>query len=94
MNFAVDVQMKIKDIKLLKSGYNQTDYYLIAYNQDQIETITKSIDIIFSDAPFKISCESPIDRIEIWNYNRSSKVGSILLKNELKAKIYTSEFKR
>ena len=81
-------------MKDLKTGYDQTDFYLVAFHEDELLNTTKTQNILFEDRPFQIESDEAIDRIEVWNYKQRSKAGSILIKGPLKSKKYTYEFKK
>ena len=89
-----NITLQINNMKNFKAGYDQTDFYLVAFREDQLQNTTKTQNILFEDGPFQIESDEPIDKIEVWNYKQKSKAGSLLIKGPLKSKKYSYEFKK
>ena len=68
MNHSFNITLTIQDLKSFKVGSHHSDFYLVAYHQNEIKITTRTQDILFSDSPFEIKSDEAIDRIEVWNY--------------------------
>ena len=86
------ITLKINDMKHLKVGSFQPDFYLVALKQNEAQQTTKTQNILFSDSPFLIESEQAIDKIEIWNYNRSALISSFSIKRQLYFKKFSHAF--
>ncbi|MCB0370261.1 MAG: hypothetical protein KDD45_12770 [Bdellovibrionales bacterium] len=92
--FCYKVNVKISDMRQFKAGYSQTNLYLIAFHEEEIEIVSSTQDILYSDKPFELNADAGIDKIEVWNYTKGSRIGTLFIKGALKAKTYSWEFKK
>ena len=88
------ITLTINDMKHLKVGSFQPDFYFVALKQNEVQYTTKTQNIIFSDSPFLIESEQAIDKIEIWNYNRSALISSFSIKREFEVKKFSHIFQK
>ena len=86
------ITLAINDMKHLKVGSFQPDFYLVALRQNEVQYTTKTQNILFSDSPFLVESEQAIDKIEIWNYNRSTLICSFTIKGDLEIKKFSHVF--
>ena len=94
MTQSYNITLKINDMKQLKVGSHQTEFYLVAYSQLEVQVTTKSRNIIMEDATFLFESDEPIDKIEVWSYEGRSLIGSLHIKGTLKPKKYSHVFKK
>ena len=94
MTSSYQITLKIKDMKTIKVGRSQSEFYLIAFCSGEIEVVTSAKDILFSDEPFVLPQIAGLDKIEVWDYNLQRKMVSLHIKGSLRTKTYSYEFTR
>lgn len=80
MTTTYTIVLRINDFRSFQTALSHTHYYLAAYAHENLVQITPSHNLLYDDSPFLIAADDPIDRIEVWNYDRHKKIGSLFIK--------------
>ncbi len=93
MSTQYEIMLKMNSLKEVKTALGNCCFYLTLYSGEELVEVTPSRDLLFDDAPFLLAPEQPLDRIEVWNYNKQKKTGSLMIKKQLVEHSYAHDFK-
>lgn len=83
MSTQYEIMLKMNSLKEVKTALGNCCFYLTLHSGEELVEVTPARDLLFDDAPFFLAPQQPFDRIEVWNYNKQKKIGSLLIKKQL-----------
>jgi hypothetical protein len=87
------ITLQVNDLKVINFARQSFDYYLRAEYLNEDNDVTVCQNILY-DEVFYVCGEKIVTKVEIWDYNKSKRVATLLIKKFDSNKKFTFLFQR
>ena len=86
------IHLSFSTLKTLKTGYENSNFYVIAKYTSGELFVSFTKNILFDDVPFHLTLKG-IENIQVWNYDTRKKIGQLSFDGRLKTSHFSHIFK-